>query len=164
MLLSYTKGEHILIDRNDKRSQLRSFKQAINYLKDGVPIMAFPEGARSPDGRLMAFKPGEFHAVLKIQITLLPSHLSTTSSAGLFSMAVKAKVPIVPLSIANAYAVMPSEGAVPVQSGKGKLRVYVHEPIDVEGKSEDQIAIEVREALLTELPKDQHPLEERSAA
>lgn len=38
--------------------ELRSFKQAINYLKDGVPIMAFPEGARSPDGRLMAFKPG----------------------------------------------------------------------------------------------------------
>ena len=55
----FCKGEHILIDRNDKRSQLRSFKQAINYLKDGVPIMAFPEGARSPDGRLMAFKPGK---------------------------------------------------------------------------------------------------------
>lgn len=129
-------GEHILIDRNDKRSQLRSFKQAINYLKDGVPIMAFPEGARSPDGRLMAFKPG------------------------LFSMAVKAKVPIVPLSIANAYAVMPAEGFVPIQTGKGKLRVYVHDPIEVDGKSEDQISEEVRRALLSELPMDQHPLEE----
>jgi hypothetical protein len=50
----------VLIDRNDKRSQLRSFKQAINYLTAGVPIMAFPEGARSPDGRLMAFKPGKY--------------------------------------------------------------------------------------------------------
>lgn len=75
-------------------------------------------------------------------------------------MAVKAKVPIVPLSISNAYAVMPSEGFVPVQSGKGKLRVYVHSPIDVEGKTEEEISQEVREALLSELPKDQHPINE----
>lgn len=73
-------------------------------------------------------------------------------------MAVKAKVPIVPLSISNAYAVMPAEGFVPVQSGKGKLRVYVHDPIDVEGKTEEEISQQVREALLSELPKDQHPL------
>lgn len=129
-------GEHILIDRNDKRSQLRSFKQAINYLQNGIPIMAFPEGARSPDGRLMAFKPG------------------------LFSMAVKANVPIVPLSIANTHAVMPSVGLLSVQRGKGKLRVYVHDPIEVDGKSEEEISNEVRKALLSELPRDQHPLED----
>ena len=101
--------------------------------------MAFPEGARSPTGRLMAFKPG------------------------IFSMAVKANVPIVPLSLANTYAVMPSEGFLPVQSGKDKLRVYVHGPIGVEGKSEDEIEAEVREALLSELPWDQHPLEDEIA-
>jgi len=130
-------GEHVLIDRTDKRSQLRTFKQAINYLKDGIPIMAFPEGARSPDGRLMEFK------------------------GGIFSMAVKAKVPIVPLSIANTHAVMPSLGFLPVQSGRsGGLRVYVHDPIDVDGKSEEEIAREVREALLRELPADQHPLDD----
>ena len=99
--------------------------------------MAFPEGKRSPDGRLMEFK------------------------GGIFSMAVKAKVPIVPLSIANTHAVMPDVGFLPVQSGEqGELRVFVHSPIDVEGKSEDEIAMEVREALLRELPVDQHPLEE----
>ncbi|KAL3780228.1 hypothetical protein HJC23_013520 [Cyclotella cryptica] len=128
-------GEHVLIDRTDKRSQLRSFKQAISYLQNGIPIMAFPEGARSPDGRLMAFKPG------------------------LFSMAVKAKVPIVPLSIANTHAVMPSLGLLSVQSGRGKLRVYVHDPIEVDGKSEEEISSEVRKALLSELPRDQQPLE-----
>jgi 1-acyl-sn-glycerol-3-phosphate acyltransferase len=99
--------------------------------------MAFPEGARSPDGRLMEFK------------------------GGIFSMAVKAKVPIVPLSIANTHAVMPSLGFLPVQSGRsGGLRVYVHDPIDVDGKSEEEIAREVREALLRELPADQHPLDD----
>ena len=99
--------------------------------------MAFPEGARSPDGRLMPFK------------------------GGIFSMAVKAKVPIVPLSISNTHAVMPSEGFLPVQSGQGKLRVYVHDPISVEGKSEEEISNEVREALLSRLPPDQHPLVEQ---
>lgn len=69
-------------------------------------------------------------------------------------------MPIVPLSIANAHAVMPSEGFVPLQTGSGKLRVYVHDPIEVEGKSEEQISEEVRRALLTELPLDQQPLEE----
>jgi len=129
-------GEHVLIDRTTKRSQLRTFKEAITYLKNGVPIMAFPEGARSPDGRLMPFK------------------------GGIFSMAVKAKVPIVPLSLANTHAVMPGAGLVPVQNGKGKLRVFVHDAISVEGKGEEEIAREVREALLSELPYDQHPLEE----
>ena len=44
-------------------------------MKKGVPLMAFPEGKRSKDGRLMEFK------------------------GGLFSMAVKTKVPIVPITI-----------------------------------------------------------------
>jgi 1-acyl-sn-glycerol-3-phosphate acyltransferase len=137
MPFTHIQGEHVLIDRTTKRSQFRSFKQAITYLQNGVPIMAFPEGARSPDGRLMSFK------------------------GGIFSMAVKAKVPIVPLSLSNTHAVMPGVGLMPVQSGKGKLRVFVHSPICVEGKSEEEIAGEVRKALLSELPVDQHPLEER---
>jgi len=128
-------GEHVLIDRDTKRSQLRAFKQAVSYLQNGVPIMAFPEGARSPDGRLMPFK------------------------GGTFSMAVKAGVPIVPLSLANTHAVMPGVGFLPVQGGEGKLRVYVHDAVSVEGKGEEEIAREVRKALLSELPWDQHPLE-----
>ena len=52
-------------------------------------------------------------------------------------------------------------GFLPVQSGRsGGLRVYVHDPIDVDGKSEEEIAREVREALLRELPADQHPLDD----
>ncbi|KAI2505249.1 phosphate acyltransferase [Fragilaria crotonensis] len=63
-------GHHILIDREDRRSQLRTFKEGIAWLKKGVPLMAFPEGQRSLDGRLMDFK------------------------GGIFSMATKANVPI----------------------------------------------------------------------
>ena len=98
--------------------------------------MAFPEGRRSDDGRLMDFK------------------------GGLFSMAVKSNVPIVPLSISNTHAVMPSNALFPFQAGAGKLHIHVHPPIDVEGKSEAELSELVRTALLSKLPLDQQPLTE----
>jgi 1-acyl-sn-glycerol-3-phosphate acyltransferase len=95
--------------------------------------MAFPEGMRSQDGKLMEFK------------------------GGIFSMAVKAGVPIVPISIANTHAVMPSTALFPFQTGAGKLNVHVHSPIDIEGKTEEEMASLVKEALLSAMPLDQHP-------
>jgi len=126
-------GEHILIDRDDRRSQLKTFKEGMKWLKKGVPLMAFPEGQRSPDGRLMDFK------------------------GGLFLMAAKTKVPIVPITISHAHAVMPSIGLFPVQRGAGKLHVHVHDPIHADGKTEDELADLVRASFLSTLPLEQHP-------
>ena len=128
-------GEHILIDRDDRRSQLKTFKEGIKYLKKGVPIMAFPEGQRSADGHLMDFK------------------------GGLFAMAVKTNVPIVPITLAHTHAVMPSNSFFPVQPGAGKLHVHVHDPIDTTGKTEDELVELVRGTFLSTLPLEQHPLE-----
>ena len=127
-------GKHIMIDREDRRSQLRTFKEGVGWLKSGMSLMAFPEGKRSDDGRLDEFK------------------------GGIFSMAVKAGVPIVPISISNTHAVMPANALFPVQKGKGLLHLHVHEPISVEGKKEDELAALVKEALLLKMPLDQHPL------
>lgn len=127
-------GNHILIDREDRRSQLRTFKEGVSWLGKGVPLMAFPEGKRSDDGKLMEFK------------------------GGIFSMAVRAKVPIVPISISNTHAIMPGNALLPFQSGAGKLHVHIHPPIDVEGKKEDELAEMVRTALLSKMPLDQHPV------
>jgi 1-acyl-sn-glycerol-3-phosphate acyltransferase len=133
-LLRVFQGNHILIDREDRRSQLRTFKEGIGWLKKGVPIMAFPEGMRSRDGRLMEFK------------------------GGLFSMAVKTKVPIVPISISHAHAVMPGNSLFPVQRGAGKLHVHIHDPIDTSDKKEAELGELVRVSFLSQLPFDQHPL------
>uniref|UniRef100_A0A7S1G1K2 Phospholipid/glycerol acyltransferase domain-containing protein n=1 Tax=Corethron hystrix TaxID=216773 RepID=A0A7S1G1K2_9STRA len=84
-------GKHILIDREDRRSQLRTFKEGVAWLKSGVPLMAFPEGTRSDDGHLQDFK------------------------GGIFSMAVKVGVPVVPVTITHAHAVMPSNALFPFQ-------------------------------------------------
>ena len=96
--------------------------------------MAFPEGQRSKDGRLSDFK------------------------GGIFSMAVKAKVPIVPISISNAHSVMPAYSLMPVQSGDNKLSVHVHPAIDTEGLTDKELSDFVFEAIASKLPEDQHPL------
>jgi len=127
-------GKHILIDREDRRSQLRTFKEGVAWLNKGVPLMAFPEGMRSLDGRLMEFK------------------------GGIFSMATRSKVPIIPISVSHTHAIMPSNALFPVQSGRGKLRVHVHAAILTEGKTEEELEELVRVALLSELPMNQHPL------
>lgn len=123
-----------MINREDRKSQFLTFKEGLGWLKSGVPIMAFPEGQRSPDGRLIDFK------------------------GGIFSMAVKSKVPIVPISLSNTYAVMPGNSMFPVQPGAGKLHIHVHESIDTEGLSEAEIADKVRAALLSKMPECQHPI------
>lgn len=96
--------------------------------------MAFPEGQRSPDGHLMEFK------------------------GGLFAMASKTKAPIIPITISHAHAIMPSNSLFPVQPGRGKLHIHVHDPIDSTGKSEDELAEQVRAAFVQTLPVEQHPV------
>lgn len=130
----YSQGNHILIDREDRRSQLRTFKEGLAWLNKGVPIMAFPEGMRSRDGRLMEFK------------------------KGIFSLATKAKVPIVPLTLSNTHAVMPGFSYFPVQSGKGKIHVHVGKAIDAEGRTEAELEELVRQEFTAHLPASQLPL------
>lgn len=101
--------------------------------------MAFPEGQRSKSGRLMEFK------------------------GGIFSIAKRMNVPIVPISLSHTHAIMPSNALFPVQSGRGKLGVHVHEAIDTTDKTEAELEVLVREALLSAMPRDQHPLVEEKA-
>ncbi|GMI15133.1 hypothetical protein TrVE_jg12097 [Triparma verrucosa] len=125
-------GDHILITREDRRSQLQTFKSALAYLNDGVPVMAFPEGQRSKTGRLEEFKPGAF------------------------SMAVKSKVPVLPITICNTHAVMPSDSFFPVQGGGGKLRVIVHDLVEYEeGRGEEELSMIVRRVIEGALPVEQ---------
>lgn len=98
--------------------------------------MAFPEGMRSKDGRLMEFK------------------------KGLFSLAVKTNVPIIPITISHTHAVMPGFSLFPIQSGAGKIHVHINEAITAQGKTEDELEDLVRKTFLTTLPSSQLPLKE----
>ncbi|MEX0721482.1 MAG: lysophospholipid acyltransferase family protein [Balneolaceae bacterium] len=50
---------HLTIDRKSKTA-LRMLSNLVKPLKDGVPVMIFPEGTRTMDGNLKPFKNGAF--------------------------------------------------------------------------------------------------------
>jgi 1-acyl-sn-glycerol-3-phosphate acyltransferase len=74
------------VDRMDREAAATSVDIAVNLLKGGQSFAVYPEGTRSPDGRLRRFK------------------------RGTFVMAIEAGVPVVPVSIAGAEKLMPKGG------------------------------------------------------
>lgn len=93
------------IDRTDALKARTSIDRAAQLLREGYSFFAFPEGTRSRDGRLGEFK------------------------KGVFVMAIKAGVPIVPVSIRNSRAIQPP-GHYGIQPGTVEL--IFHEPIATE--------------------------------
>lgn len=99
-------------------------------------LCAFPEGTRSKTGRLLPFKNGAF------------------------KMAHKVGAPIVPLSIVASGKAHPSDWMFPRMKSHGVCKVIVHEPIESEGKTEEELAEVVRKAIIDGLPEDQRPLDD----
>lgn len=67
------------IDRENVREAIKVINQGVQNIKDGHSMAVFPEGTRSPDGKLGVFKKGSM------------------------KLATKAKAPIVPVAIDSAY-------------------------------------------------------------
>ncbi len=77
-------GKMIPIDRRDSRSAIDTINRYGSELRNGISVLFFGEGRRSRDGRLQPFKKGGFF-------------FSITS-----------KLPLVPITVANSYNLMPS--------------------------------------------------------
>lgn len=78
-----------------------------NLLKSGWNLVLFPEGSRSPDGRIQEFKPG---------VGFLAKETGT---------------PVVPVHIQGAFQVMPRHQPLPVP---GNVRVRIGKPMIPEAK------------------------------
>jgi len=57
------------------------FERCRRTLREGSSIMVFPEGTRSPDGRMRAFKTGAFELAKTTQSPILPIVLAGTANA-----------------------------------------------------------------------------------
>jgi 1-acyl-sn-glycerol-3-phosphate acyltransferase len=56
----------------DAHASVSSLKRAGRSLRHGLPLMVFPEGGRSPDGRLQPFLGGAFFAAIAEQVPVIP--------------------------------------------------------------------------------------------
>lgn len=70
---------YIPIERESPKKAYKSMLQAAEKVKNGVSVMIFPEGTRSPDGHLQPFKKGVFLIALKSQAPILPITIKGTN-------------------------------------------------------------------------------------
>src|SRR5262245_1214387 len=100
------------IDRSDARKTARSLRNVIEGVKSGKSLAVFPEGTRTPDGKLQEFK------------------------SGAFKIALRAGVPIVPVSIRGTFKLLPKTTLAP---RPGRVEVVIGEPIATSGYSDKEL-------------------------
>ncbi len=125
------------VNRADREAAIASVEKAIEYLKEGVSFLIYPEGTRSSDGRLGPFKKGSF------------------------VMAIKGGVPIVPISVVGAQRIL-RRGELAIQPGE--IIVKFGRPIEASAytfEERDALAARVHAAIAAGLPADQQPLGEQ---
>lgn len=123
---------YISIDRENPREALKAIGEAVSKIRQGTPVLIFPEGtrgtkgARERDGDLLPFMKGAF------------------------SLASRAGVPVVPLAILGSYALQPAGSILSAPERRGRVVVRVGRPIPVEGKGTSYktgLMEEVRDAM-----------------
>jgi 1-acyl-sn-glycerol-3-phosphate acyltransferase len=117
-------GRQVIIDRADHVRSVESLARAAERVRDGASVIIFPEGTRSPDRALHAFKSGGFH------------------------LALQAGVPIVPVTVSGSWRITPKHS---LRIESGRVRVRYGAPIPTQGLGPgdlDALKLRVREAIL----------------
>ena len=96
---------YISIDRGGTRDTVEAMNEAAQKIHDGMSVVIFPEGSRSPDGSIQPFKKGGF------------------------TLAIKSKIPIVPIAISGSRDIMPKDR---LTATSGEIRVFVGHPIEIQ--------------------------------
>ena len=124
----------IPVDRFDRDSAIESLEKATEAIRNGQSFLIYPEGTRSPDGRLQELKKGT--AV----------------------MAIKSGAPIVPIACSGAHRIMEKRK---LRIRPGHIVVEFLDPVDPTKYSLDERELLLRELhdrLAAALPPDQRPL------
>ena len=102
---SMRRGGYIPLDRGDGRQALKSMEDAAQQIRSGTSVIIFPEGTRTRDGRMLPFKRGGF------------------------LLAMKAGVPVVPVSIAGSFSINPG-GSLELHPGRS-VRLQIHPAVQI---------------------------------
>lgn len=114
---------YVSVERGNARQAFASLDRAAEMVREGMPLLIFPEGTRSSDGSLGPFKKGGF------------------------VLATKAKAPVVPVVIEGTYHVLPKST---LRICPGPVRVTFGKPIDASAYSletKESLMEEVRRAI-----------------
>jgi 1-acyl-sn-glycerol-3-phosphate acyltransferase len=103
------KAGYIEIDRQNHDRALQNLTEAARKIREGKSVMSFPEGTRSLDGTVKAFKKGMFH------------------------LAIEAGVPIIPITIIGAAEIMPKRS---LKINPGRITLIIDQPIEVTAYAE----------------------------
>ncbi len=114
---------YIPVEREDPRQARRSLEEAGRRVSSGLSVLVFPEGTRSPEGKVRRFKRGGFN------------------------LARAAGVPVVPVAIINSGRLLPRGSW---HADPGVIRVLIGDPLDP-AKYSEPMALEnaVREAVVS---------------
>lgn len=72
---------YIALDRASRESGRKAIVKAIEWVERGASVLLFPEGTRSEDGRVKAFKPGAFKIAKETGVEILPVVIDGTGHA-----------------------------------------------------------------------------------
>lgn len=93
---------HIYVDNSSPAAVRRTMATAEKQLAGGMSVVVFPEGSRTPDGRMHTFR------------------------RGAYQLAMEFNLPVVPVTIDGAYHVMPRSAILPRY---GTIVLTIHKPI-----------------------------------
>lgn len=68
----------ICIDQQNPSHSISSIRAALKGLQQGLPLVIFPEGGRTPDGEIKPFLQGAFFLAIKAQVDIVPVALVGT--------------------------------------------------------------------------------------
>ncbi|WP_054739711.1 lysophospholipid acyltransferase family protein [Cellulosilyticum ruminicola] len=103
----------IYIDREDKRGTIEKIIKGIDEIKQGQSIVVFPEGTRVSGNEIKEFK------------------------GGVFKLAIKTGVPIVPIAIHNTHKVFEEKRGIQTT----RVTLNIGKPIEVKDLSKEDIKV-----------------------
>ncbi len=116
------------VDRSNREAAIESVREGVAVLRTGLHMLIYPEGTRSPDGKLLPFKKGPFH------------------------LAIESGVPVLPMTILGTYEAWPKHRFA---LRPGTVTVVYHPAIDPRNYADRDALMEaVRESIASALPED----------
>ena len=72
------KSKCVFLNRENPREGIKDIKEAVKVIKEGYPIVIFPEGERTLDGEILRFKKGSFKLATETNGIIIPLTLKGT--------------------------------------------------------------------------------------